>query len=70
MRTNPSNFVQVIEHWGNDRPGFGGEDRDEDDEGTISVRRAQAIIGRLKRRDLYKWVEEFLVPPADLTNST
>lgn len=30
------------------------------------MRRAQAIIGRLRRRDLYRYVQEVTVPPEQL----
>ena len=62
--------VQTIEHYGAARPGFGSFAVDADDDGSTSVRSAQAIIRRLRKRDLYKFVEEFLVPQCDLSNGT
>lgn len=55
-------LAQVIEHYGTNRPGFGSAAMDADDGGETSVRKAQEILKRLRKRDLYKFVEEFLVP--------
>ena len=62
--------LQTIEHYGSARPGFGSFALDADDDGCTSVASAQAIIKRLRKRDLYKFVDEFLVPQADLSNGT
>ena len=64
QRRNASCVVpaQVIEHYGTNRPGFGSAAMDADDGGETSVRKAQEILKRLRKRDLYKFVEEFLVP--------
>ncbi|CAK0787043.1 hypothetical protein CVIRNUC_010259 [Coccomyxa viridis] len=63
-------ILKTIEHYGAARPGFGSFAMDADDDGSTSVRSAQAIIKRLRKRDLYKFVEEFLVPQGDLRNGT
>lgn len=61
-------LAQAIEYYGTNRPGFGSAAIDADDEGETSVRNAQAILKRLRKRDLYKFVEEFLVPQEVLAN--
>ena len=53
---------QVIENWNASRPGFGALAKDADEEGGTSIRAAQHILERLRRRDLYKFVEDFVVP--------
>ena len=60
--------MQAIEYYGTNRPGFGSAAMDADDGGETSVRNAQAILKRLRKRDLYKFVEEFLVPQDVLAN--
>lgn len=63
--------MQVIESYGSGRPGFGGHHPlDPGDDDDASVLRAQAILKRLRRRDLYKFVEEFLVPHDQLKNDS
>ncbi len=41
---------------------------DADEDGETSVKRAQAILKRLRKRDLYKFVDELLVPQDLLAN--
>ena len=57
---------QVIENWGYRGPGFGGHAMDADEEGDTSIKAAQGILQRLRRRDLYKFVDEFTVPREEL----
>jgi hypothetical protein len=58
--------LQVIENWGVARPGFGALAMDADEDGETSITNAQAILQRLRRRDLYKFVDEFIVPREEL----
>lgn len=39
---------------------------DADEDGETSITNAQAILQRLRRRDLYKFVDEFIVPREEL----
>lgn len=39
---------------------------DADEEGDTSIKAAQGILQRLRRRDLYKFVDEFTVPREEL----
>ena len=47
-----------------------GGDSDDDDEELAPLRRAQALIGRLRRRDLYKFCHEVTIPPRLADNFT
>lgn len=58
--------LQVIENWGVARPGFGALAMDADEDGESSIITAQHILQRLRRRDLYKFVDEFIVPREEL----
>lgn len=62
--------MQVIENWGWVRPGFGALAHDADEDGESSITKAQAILERLRKRDLYKLVDEFIVPCEDLERDT
>ena len=53
---------QAVELWGAGRPGFGGLLGSADEGGEACMRQAQALAARLRRRDLYKIVGEFMVP--------
>ncbi|KAK9918697.1 hypothetical protein WJX75_006087 [Coccomyxa subellipsoidea] len=59
-------IIKVIENWGVARPGFGALAMDADEDGETSITNAQAILQRLRRRDLYKFVDEFIVPREEL----
>lgn len=54
--------AQAVELWSAGKPGFGGLLRDADEDGEGCMRQAQALVARLRRRDLYKIVGEFMVP--------
>lgn len=56
----------MIENWNIAKPGFGGLAKDADNDGETSMLAAQKILARLRRRDLYKFVDEFIVPREEL----
>lgn len=68
LRICTSLLTQVIENYGTGRPGYGSAAIDADEDGETSVKRAQAILKRLRKRDLYKFVDELLVPQDLLAN--
>ncbi|CAL8464238.1 g3773 [Coccomyxa elongata] len=59
-------IIKVIENWGYRGPGFGAHAMDADEEGDTSIKTSQGILQRLRRRDLYKFVDEFTVPREEL----
>jgi hypothetical protein len=44
--------------------------RDADEDGASSIVKAQAILERLRKRDLYKFVDEFIVPCNELDSNS
>ena len=52
-------LLRQVETWGATRAGW------QDDDTAPAILAAQAILGRLRRRDLYKFCDEFIVPPTE-----
>lgn len=52
-------LLRQVETWGATRPGW------QESEDAAAITRAQGLLSRLRRRDLYKFCDEFIVPPAD-----
>jgi len=46
----------------------GGDSDDDEEEELAPLRRAQALVGRLRRRDLYKFCHEVTIPPQHAEN--
>ena len=51
--------LRQIETWGATRPGW------REVEGADAIVASQTLLGRLRRRDLYKFCDEFIVPAAE-----
>ena len=48
----------------------GGDSEDDEEEELAPLRRAQALVARLRRRDLYKFCHEVTIPPQHAENFT
>lgn len=52
-------LLRQVETWGATRPGW------KEEETAPAIEAAQAVLARLRRRDLYRFVDEFIVPRAE-----
>lgn len=55
-------LIKQVEHWQAWRPGWADGAAAEE---TAAIRDAQAILARLRSRDLYRFCDEFVVPAAE-----